>query len=179
MPYTKEIKTAQEIRTVAGRAASSVLPDEAAETIPVPKRLDGKSFIQILYYRQVGSPGERKSQPPDHCMLIDPESGKVVRFWRCTPSEIGLDKAPPTIAGAGIQSGMTTEEYVANEERLLAISQPVWKAFFRGSVPDASDTRALVQEYRQLFQQTATAEEAAFTRAAAVEFFQWLDTVAK
>ena len=179
IPKMNEINSAQEIKTQAGKAASTVVPDEAAETIPVPKRLGEKFVIQILYYRQVGSPGKRKELPPEYCMLLDPESGKVIRFWRCTLAEIGLDEGTPTVAGAGIKSGMTTEEFTMKEERLLAISQPVWIAFFHGGVPNAADTRALVREYRQLFLQTTNEGEAGFTVAAAAEFFQWLDTVAK
>lgn len=175
MPKFNAIKSAQEIRIAAGKAAAATLPDEAAETLPVPRCIDGEYVIQILYYRERGNPGNRRVEPPDHCMRLDPWSGQVLRFWGCTPSEIGIEQGMLGIPGAGFPIGMTAQEFIAKEERLVTISTSVWRAFFDGRVPTDATTLDLVREYRRLFLETNKAEVANYTVAAAPDFFQWLE----
>lgn len=177
MTNPKQLKTATEILTIAGKTASSILPDEAAETLPVPRRVNERFVIQILYYREFGSPGERRVEAPDHCMWLEPESGKVIRFWACALDELGIPNRPDAVPGAGIRPGMTAEEYTRNHERIAAISQSVWAAFIHGGIPDDPDTRRLAREYRRLVLETTKAEVAAYLVAAAPDFFRWLDTV--
>jgi hypothetical protein len=179
MTNAKQLKTAEEIRLSAGKVASAVLPDEIAETLPVPKRTSGQLAVQILYYRESGRPGNRRVQAPEHCMLLDAESGKLIRFWACTAEELGIDRQSPVVAGAGVRPGMTAEEYSAREDRLLAISQPIWSAFFTGQTSEDSATRALAREYRQLFLESTKAEVAHFVVGAAGEFFKWLEATAQ
>lgn len=175
MPIPSHIMTAADIKDIAGQTASSVLPDEAAETVPVPVRIGNGFAIQILFYREFGAPGTRRVQPPDHCMWVHPESGKVLRFWACKPAEIGLENGVPVIPGAGTPQGMTAESYATKEERLLAISSSVWSAFLEGKTPIDPDRSQLAREYRRLFLETTKAEVAGFTVAAASDFFHWLD----
>lgn len=175
----QQIKTAEEIRELSGRAASRVLSVETAATDPVPRYFNGTPVIQILYYPEYGDPGDPAISLPDHCMLLDPMTGKVIRFWHCTPSEIGIQSVVPPVTGAGLRPGMTPREYSLKRERLRAISKPVWQAFFEGGIPNDSDARNIVREYHQLFLETTTTEVASFTVAAAPEFFQWLDTATR
>ena len=160
----------------AGKAASAVIPDEAGQTFPVPKWLNGKPVIQILFYPTFGSVKGRVVALPDHCMLLDAVSGKVLRFWACTHSEIGLSDGVSPVHGAGIRAGMSIDEHTVMRDRLMDISKPVWEAFFQRELTSDSSIRALVREYRLLFLQTTNGEVAEFTVAAAPEFFQWLDT---
>ena len=179
MPNSKEIKTAQEIRELAGRVTAVSLPDEIAETLPVPKRVSGTNAIQILYYREVGVPDKRRVTPPEHCLLLDAESGALLRFWACRPEELGITPRAAAVPGAGVSDQMSIDEYIDKEDRLLDISRPVWQAFFAGGVPDDPATRELAREYRQLFLETTKAEVAPFVVAAAADFFQWLDIAAQ
>jgi hypothetical protein len=168
------LKSAQELREIAGSIAAVSLPDEIADTLPVPRRVSGKRAVQILYYRESGPPERRRLTPPEQCLLLDAHSGQLLRFWACRPEELGILPTTPAVPGAGIRDGMTVDEYVEKEERLLAISRPLWQAFFEGAADEDAATRARALEYQQLFLETNDAEVAKFLVASAPDFFRWL-----
>ena len=179
MTNSQDLKTARDIRELAGRVASVSLPDEMAETLPVPTRVSGTKAIQILYYSEVGRPDHRKVMPPEHCLLLDAESGALLRFWACRPEEFGMTSRPAAVPGAGISADVSVDEYIDKEDRVLEISLPVWREFFAGGVPDDPAMRELAREYRQLFLETTKAEVAPYVVGAAADFFQWLEAAAK
>ena len=179
MTNTTQVKSAEEIQLLAARRASTLLPIEVAKTIPVPVRHNRGFAIQVLYYRQVKRSGQKQVSLPHHCMLLDPESGSIIRFWACTSAELGLADELPEINGAGIQADMPFDEFMEKRERFVEISADVWKAYFRDEDVVDEPTKLLVCEYRQLFLVTTDAKVAAFMVAAADDFFGWLDKVCK
>jgi hypothetical protein len=174
MAAADQFKSAQELRKEAGAVASGVLPDEVADTLPVPHRDGSGLIILILYYRESGPPNRRVVRPPDHAMHLDPVSGKVIRFWACRPEDLGIEKTVKPVEGAGIRPGMTSQEFFEKRERFLDISPQVWHAFASGSSQFDASTETLLREYYRLFLEITKAEVAPFYAAAAPDFFGWL-----
>jgi len=175
MPDVREIKSVMDLQESAGTAATAVLPDEVAETFPAPVRSDGHVYIQILYYREVGPPGKRVVHAPHYCMRLDPYTAKVVRFWACSPQEIGIGVNTQSISPPGIRDGMTAEEFTEKVERLSTLSPRVWELFFNNATPADPQTLAMLEEYRNLFLATHNKEQSKWVIGASREFFSWLE----
>lgn len=163
----------KEIRRIAGAAASRALPDEIAETLPVPVRGGDGIVLVILYYPETGSPDDRTVHPPTHAMHLDPRTGGVLRFWRVTPEELGIRRFN-LVPGAGIPRGMTVDELISRRERVLDMSPRVWEAFSAGDDRPSAESRMLLGAYRDDFLAITKVEVAPFYVSAAPEFFNWL-----
>ncbi len=166
-------QSARQIQIAIGRAASAVLADEYAETTPIPTRVSGVPALQVLFYRESGPPGDRKVSAPDYCMRISPSTGQVQRFWACGPDDFGIAGQPRPVPGAGIPSGMTAEEFVRKQDRLLDIGNDVWDAYFRSNGEDRLD-RDLAKEYLVLFLETTRAEIVPWVVESSPDFFEWI-----
>lgn len=177
MTVPSQFLPAEEIQKHAGAAAASVLPDEDAETLPVPVREGGALVLLIMYFREKGRPGRRVVTPPHHAMHLDPATGKVLRFWATAPEDLGIELPTTPVPGAGVDPKMTSDAFVAKRRRLLELSPELWRAFAQGGSLDAA-TRALVQEYHALFLQITKKEVAPFYTGAAPDFFTWVRSAA-
>ncbi len=175
-----QFMSAPELRDVAGSVARRVLPVEAAETLPVPRR-DPKEglVIVILYYRESGSPGKRVVKLPDHAMYLNPVTGKVLRFWAIEPEELGIETPLRPVPGAGVPADMPKMDFVEKRQRFLDISPAVWEAFASQASDYPPNVLAMIRDYRSLFLQTTKAEVAPFYVQAAPDFFRWLDQVGR
>jgi hypothetical protein len=179
MAAVDQFKSAQDLRREAGAVSAGVLPDEAAETLPVLHREGGRLTILILYYRESGPPNRRVVRPPDHVMYLDPVSGKVIRFSACRPEDLGIERSMKPVAGAGIRPGMTSQEFYQKRERFLDISPQVWHAFASGSSQFEASTQGVLGEYYHLFLEITKAEVAPYYVAAAPDFFGWIQRVTR
>jgi hypothetical protein len=180
MSANNHFLSADELRKIAGATSGAVLPDEDADTLPVPhKDADHGLVILVLYYRESGPPRQRTVKPPHHAMFLDPRSGKVLRFWACRPEDLGIEMPPKPVPGAGIPAGMTSEEFLTKRQRFLDISPAVWEAFASGATELPNNIRSLIEEYKSLFLQITKAEVAPFYVEAAPDFFGWLEQVAR
>jgi hypothetical protein len=173
-PPGAQFRPAAEIVEIAGRFSSSTLVDEFADTLPVPVLRDGKVRLLILYFLAGGPPGKRVFAQPGHAMLLDPASGRVLRFWPCKPEEVGIGPHPAPVEGAGIDPQMDRDTYIRVSDRLLAISPRVWELFAAGRVPREAGDRALVREYWSRLFSITPAEVAPFYTSAAPDFFRWV-----
>lgn len=168
---------AEEIRVIAGKAASAVLPDEVAETLPVVTNTEHGVRVLVLYYRILGRPPQGRPTLPTHAMLIDGRSGKVERFWALAPGELGL--TPPLAKVAGAAADMSNiNTFIDRRNRFLELSPDVWLAFEARSASTDAATRAKVEEYWQLFKQITQPDIAAYYTHAAKDFFDWVRAVA-
>lgn len=172
-----QFATAESIIHSAGSTASHVLPHGVAATYPVPIREAGRLALLIMYYRSVSRADlPRNIRPPHYAMYLD-ESGKVLRFFACTPDELGIREPKAAVRGVGDDYvGLHGwEDLVRLRERFLAISPSVWKEFSEsGSAPPAGTTAPLAREYYSLFARLVQRDEAPFYLQAAREFFAWL-----
>jgi hypothetical protein len=176
MPTPTHFIPAEEIRRIAGSTSSAVLPDEDADTFPIPLRADGGVVILVMYYSETGRPGRRVVHLPHYAMILDGETGKVLRFWAVTPDELGI-RAPLTpVPGAGSDPAMPVEERIRKRDRFLAISPDLWRAFAAGGKDPA--TAAAAREYLDLFLSLTKKEVAPFYVAASPAWFEWLRSVA-
>ena len=172
-------KSADELRKAAGTIAGRVLPDEVAETLPIPLRVGDHLVILILYYRETGPRGRPVVHLPDHAMHLDPVTANVLRFWACRPEDVGIEPPLKPVPGAGIRPGMTSAEFVEKRNRFLAISPHVWELFASGAATFDSESSAMVREYLRLFLEITKAEVAPFYVAATPDFFNWLHKIAE
>jgi hypothetical protein len=179
MTVPSKFLPAREIQEHAGAAASTMLPDEVAETFPVPVRAGDGVALLILFYRELGPPARRVVYPPDHAMHVDPATGKVIRFWATTPEELGIQQPSTPVPGAGVDPRMPVDELIALRKRFLDISADVWRAFAQGGgqPPDAA-VRPLVKEYHEIFLRLTKREVAPFYVGAAPDFFSWVRSAA-
>lgn len=176
MNKERVISKTDAIKDAAGRVASRVLPDEVAETFPLPLKSNGRDYFQILYYREAGPPGKRIVHAPHYCMRLDAYTAEVVRFWNCTPDEIGIGHAPP-FDPPGIREGMTAEEFVEKDEQLASLSPHVARLFFDESTDLDLRSIATVKEYFELLLEINSKDQATFMINASPDFFSWLISV--
>jgi hypothetical protein len=169
---------AQEIRRIAGRMSGAVLPDEDADTLPVPIRTDKGVALLVMYYRESGPPDQREVDLPHYAMHLDGETGKVLRFFACAPKELGI--APPLspVPGADVDPAMDGLAFFHTRERLLDLSPALWAALASDAEVDASTAEA-AKEYLAIFLRITKAEVAPFYLAAAPDFFEWLHSAAQ
>lgn len=177
MTKTRRVKSVDEIQEACGRAASTILPDEDGETFPCPVKANGHEYIQVLFYSLTGELGAETIEVPHYCMWLDPYTAEVVRFWPCTPQEIGIERSAEPISPRGNQGDLSFETLIEKRERLSAISPSVWKLFFDNATSFDSETAATLREYRSLFWETSDPEETKFVVGASRDFFEWLDAV--
>jgi hypothetical protein len=175
MPQAENFLPAERIRELAGAAASKALPDELAETLPVPIRVNGVVELLIMFYRETGPPGQRTVNPPDYAMRLDPFTGKVIRLWSCEPEDLGIVDPNAFVEGVGVRPAMGWKEFTTMRKRFLAISPLVWQAWAGGSAGNDPATRELAREYRDLFRAITVGRVAPFYVQAAAPFFSWLN----
>ncbi|MEZ4312216.1 MAG: hypothetical protein R3F14_29660 [Polyangiaceae bacterium] len=167
---------AQRMREVAGRAASTVLPDEIDETLPVATRGESGVEVIVLFYAVKGPQSRPTVMLPSHAIRIDPRTGSVLRFWPCDPAELGLSGKLTPVPGAGALPA-DVNDFLAARDRFLAISPDVWEAFEKGDTKVDQPTRDLVAEYYDLFLKITRAPVAPFYVGAARDFFDWIAAV--
>lgn len=168
----------EKLREAAGRAASAVLSDETAETLPVVTRTEHGLSALIMYFAMSGRPPAPPTvKPPSHAMWLDPRTAKVQRFWACKPEDLGLTDPLPKIPGAGdgIMDGM--DKFMARRARFFELSPAVWSAFDSGATTLDEPAREQVAEYYALFLQIVIAPVAPFYTGGAADFFTWIAAV--
>ncbi|MEZ6138325.1 MAG: hypothetical protein R3C53_25865 [Pirellulaceae bacterium] len=174
MPIEPPFKPASEICIKAGRVAASSLPDEVAETLPIPRRTEDEFALIIMHYSESGPPGKREVGLPHHATLINPQTAEVEKFWKCSPEELGIQGQLPKIDGVGIDPEMTSMQFVEKRKRFLEISANVWEAYFRRNEKPNAATKVVIAEYVELFGNITKQEVAPFYIAASPDFFRWL-----
>ncbi|AUX35235.1 MULTISPECIES: hypothetical protein [Sorangium] len=174
MSSTGPFQSAHELRQIAGKTSGAVLPDEDADTLPIPVKVDGAVVILIMYYRERGRPGQRVVAPPHYAMHLDGRTGRVLKFWAVVPEDLGINDPSAAVEGVGIPPGMSSDDFFQKRERLLAISPDVWAAYARGAAPTDPAVRPLASEYWSLFSQITKREVAPFYLQASPDFFAWI-----
>ncbi len=166
-----------QVREAAGRAASAVLPDEAAETMPVVTGTADGVRVLVLFYRMIGPPRRGTPTLPTHAMWLDPVTAKVVRFAKITPDEVGLRAPLPPVPGVNADmSDMNV--FLDRRARFFAISPDVWEAFAQGAAAPSGEAAGLVTEYWDLFKTLVHPDIAPYYVGAAKDFFDWVRAIA-
>jgi hypothetical protein len=162
-----------EIRKIAGRASSGALPDEDADTVPVPVKWENEIALLIMYYREVGPPGKRVVHPPHYAMYLEGSTGKVLHFGGTSPQRLGILDPDRLIPGVGLDIPVV-DEFVKKRDRLFAISPELWTAYAEGIPATTPGVRPMAQEYWKLFMKVTPPQVAPFYLQAAAGFFAWL-----
>jgi hypothetical protein len=165
-----------QLREVAGRTASKVLPTETGTTLPVITRSEGALRALVLYYPIEGRPPHGRPSLPSHAMFLDPTAGTVVSFRAIKPEEIGI--RPPLTPVAGVHVDMSDmNAFLARRKRFFDISPSLWSAFEKGGKADAK-AAGLAKEYWDLFRQVVNESTAPYYTSAAKDFFDWVHAAA-
>lgn len=162
-----------EIRKIAGRASSKTLPDEDADTVPVPVKWENEAALLIMYYRELGPAGRRIVHPPHYAMYLEGSTGMVIHFSATSPQRLGITDPERLIPGVGLDPP-GVDEFTKKRERLFAISPELWTAYADGTPVTAPNVRPIAQEYWSLFASITTRQVAPFYLQAAADFFAWI-----
>ncbi len=160
---------ARQLLVTLGRASTRVIPSGYADTFPCPLAPAPDAPLRCVYFPAGGPPNDRSYLPPRYVVDLDGVSGRVLRLDRCTPEEVGCAPPLPIIPGAGVNPGMSRDEYWSRRERALDLMPVVWEQFTSGAArtPEASELLATIL--------TITLRETApFQVLPAHAFFRWM-----
>ena len=178
MPTPTHFLSVHELQVIGGAAASKRLPDEDADTFPIPLWTDDGLVILVMYFKEGGPPGQRVVYPPHYVMYLDGETGKVLRFKPCKPEDLGIHAPIKPVPGVDVDPTMPADEYIRKSDRFFTLSPDVWRAYAAGSTKVSPAVAAEVKEYVDIFRSIVKKEEAPFYVAASPHYFTWLFAVA-
>ena len=175
------IRPIQQLIAAAGAAVELELPTETAESDPVLTSSEGRLCAVTLYYKlpPVRLPrDEFYIIPPHHRLLLDALTAEVVRFEGCVPQDFGQ----PHQQGAHIVGPVLPPEltYAAHEQHartMLEQSATVWQAF-ADRPPLTPALAEAANAYLEALLTIAKQPLVPYYRAAAPDFFTWLDRAA-
>jgi hypothetical protein len=112
--------------------------------------------------------------PPHHALLLDPATGKVMRFWACRPEELGISAQAVRRKAGDRETMVPPASWYRSEDRLFEVTPPVWQAFATGRTEFDPATAAAIEDYREHFHRICPPPLRAAYEAAAGDFFGWL-----
>ena len=175
-----KIWSARELLEIAGATSSQVLPDETARSLPLATRSGSSVTVVILYYKESVIPREEIVYPPHRIMVLDAVSGEILRFERCSPRDLGVNKpAGVPEEGFGLDPEMSADEFWEKVDRFLDLSQIVWEVFALGTTTVDWKTAIVLREYYSLFRQIAKKPLMPYYQAVAKDFLDWLSRMSK
>jgi hypothetical protein len=177
MSAPTRFKTTRELQEIGGATACRVLPVEVAASLPMPIKADNRMNVVFLYYNDTQVKGQRVISPPHHAMVLDAVTGKLLRFWACTPGELGVRTPAGPPPGPELDPAVTAAEFWQKMARLLEMSPAVWEAYAVGNPRPDARTQALIQEYRAIYDRIALRPLVPYYEAVAADFFRWLRQV--
>lgn len=159
----------RELQVTLGRSASRVIGTSFADTFPCPLAPSPDALLRCVYFPAGGPPGHRTYLPPEYVADLDGVAGQVVRLARCTPEQVGCAPPLPIIPGAGVNPGMSRDEYWSRRERTLDLLPVVWEQYTGGAArsPEASELLATMLSITLL-------EAAPFQVLPTYAFFRWM-----
>jgi len=162
-------KPTRQLLLTLGRAASGVIRTGYADTFPCPLSARPDALLRCVYFPVGGPPGAQSFLPPDHLADIDGVEGRVVRLVRCTAAEVGCAPPLPIIPGAGVNPGMSRDDYWSRRERAFDLMPAVWEQFTSGAArtPEASELLATILTITPL-------AAAPFQVLPTYAFFRWM-----
>jgi hypothetical protein len=151
------------------RAASGVIRTGYADTFPCPLSAHPDALLRCVYFPAGGGPGRQSFLPPEYVVDLDGVSGRVVRLERCTAAEVGCAPPLPIIPGAGVNPGMSRDDYWNRRERAFDLMPVVWEQFTSGATrtPEASELLATILTITPL-------DAAPFQVLPTYAFFRWM-----
>lgn len=174
-PY--HFRPAEDIRQIAGRAASSTVSDECGETLPFPVRTADGVALLVLYYKVFGGAGPQEIKPPHYAMYLDGTTGQVLRFTATSADSLGIRVPPVPVEGVTGPRDIDGSQRLARRDRLLAIAAQVWSGYANDDRTPA--TCALAGEYWTLFTGLELPSVAPFYVDASPDFFQYVRNCGK
>jgi hypothetical protein len=159
----------RQLQVALTRAASRVIRTGYADTFPCPIAARPDTLLRCVYFPAGGPPGQQSFLPPEYVADLDGVEGRVVRLAPCTAAEVGCAPPLPIIPGAGVNPGMSREEYWRRRERAFDLMPVVWEQFTSGAArtPEASELLATILTITPL-------AAAPFQVLPTYAFFRWM-----
>jgi len=159
--------------------ASSVVPDEARQSLPIPVLRNNKLQVDFLFAPNFlsATTGEML-YTPSHQISFDVESGALLELRKVSPAYYGINQqAGQEIGMMALPDGMDASQFLAHRQRLLVLCDTLFDAFRRNDSSDASKDLAI--EYRRLFSYVSEPPLHVYYKARGQEFFQWMENLIK
>jgi hypothetical protein len=181
MSTDSHFKTAKELVGIAD--SSSGLPDDTGGMgLLLPKKLPRQLVVTLFFYGTSIGGGKSKIYPPHHIMELDPITGAVVQFRACAPRDFGMSQSanePISVLDFKPKPDPNAKGFFAKATRFNEISPAVWDLYGTGTDMIDPTRKALVKEYRALFNDIVKKELVPYYTNLTPEFFKWLDAVSK
>ena len=148
----------------------------------LPNKLPQQLAVTLFFYRTSIGGGKYKIFPPHHIMELDPVTGAVIQFRASTPRDFGISQPPnePIYAiDFKPKPDPNAKNFFAKAKRFDEISPTVWELYDTGKDNVDPGKRALIQEYRALFNEVAKKPLVPYYTALAPDFFRWLEAASK
>jgi len=162
-------RDARELDALINEATEAQIATEYARTFLAPTHASPAAPLRCVAYLEAGPPGERIAAPPDYVIDVDGAEGRVIRVSRCTPADLGVPDPPPIIPGAGVDPGLSVDEFWRRRDRVFDLLPVVWEQFTGGAArtPEASELLATILTVTRL-------DVAPFQVLPAHAFFRWM-----
>jgi hypothetical protein len=174
------IETARKLVQAARMSAAAFVPTETHQSYPIPQPAAGalRSVVFLYCTSRLQPRLGMFLMAPDRQAQINAATGELLTMRAVTPAELGVSDDPGKVLGRfGLPKEMTSEQYLAEQERLYAAYDGLLPVWFAGSrLASAGDAaRSAGREFRLLFPKISEPPLAPYYRAAGIAFWKWLE----
>ncbi|HUJ89552.1 MAG TPA: hypothetical protein VLX12_05090 [Syntrophorhabdales bacterium] len=181
MSTTSHFKTAKDLQSVAD--SESGLPDDTGGIgLLLPKKLPQQLAVTLFFYRTSIGGGKYKMFPPHHIMELDPATGAVIQFRASAPRDFGISQSPNEpiyVIDFKPKPDPNAKDFFAKAKRFDEISPAIWELYDTGENIIDPDKKAIIKEYRALFNEIAKRPLIPYYTALTPGFFKWLEAASK
>ncbi len=166
--------TMEELYREARIKASSIVPDEARQSLPIP--VLHSEYLQVDFIFAPSFLSVKTGEilyPPAWQISFERASGNLLELRKVDPSYYGLNQAAQDEIGKmAMPEGVDAAQFIAYRTRLLKLCDPLFDAFQRGD--DGASSRKMADEYYKLFQIVSERPLHPYYKARGQAFFSWL-----
>lgn len=158
------------------------MPTESHRSRPVPMALGDAAAVAFLFApTRLQAGAGLWVFPPTYRAVINARTGTFDEMRRVGPADFGLDHDPGRALGTfGLAEGVTAEQYLALDERLLDAYDALMPWFFGGdpAARASATVRRLAEDFRSAFAVVGEGVLRPYYRSLGRPFFTWIDSLA-
>ena len=159
--------------------ASSVVPDEARQSLPIPVMRNSRLQVDYLFApNQLSAVTGEMLFTPTWQISFDWKNGDLLELQKVSPAYYGIhQEAGQEIGRMSLPEGMDAMEFLARRKRLLELCDHLFDAFASGDTAPTNKEQA--REYRSLFNDVSEPPLLPYYESRGREFFQWIDKLVR